>query len=158
VKDVNEALRELREGKNMSLAEATRGVCSSTSLSSYENGDTKDIQFGNLRGILENMRVSMSEFEYVLNGYQGSYYFELSKSVSELYQQRNALVLNDLREELEEKATSKHDKIFCLMIKRLLSDLDNSVKLSKKEIAFIDDFFFTFDHWAILKYLFIIIY
>ena len=66
MKNYGNALRSIRESKNMSLESLSDSTVSKSSLSKFERGQI-DLTFKKLIGVLNRLNVSFSEFDLIAN-------------------------------------------------------------------------------------------
>jgi len=145
--NAGKVLKEIRESKSISQKEATGEVCTPATLSNYENGKS-DIAFGILYGILNNIGLSVSEFEYIVNGYKGSAFYELMKEVSELYRTGKGNALIDFMKNYNKTVATKRDRMVSLMLKNMASKLGKGYLLSELEKDEVNDYFIDIPRWC----------
>jgi len=145
-----QVLKKIREERGFTQKQAVRGVCSSSLLSTFERGkdENSSLTFDKLFGILKNLGVSSAEFEYVLNGYKSTPFFQLMDDAGKLFASGNHIALEQLLEEERKKIVTPHDKLTCLMLKNMLSEIDSKVTLSKDEKDQIINYLALMDYWG----------
>lgn len=79
-----QSFREIRESKNMSLAEVSNTNFSVAQLSKFERGDS-DITISKLFSALEHMNVSMEEYIIICQNYEITGFEKLLKKLNEFH-------------------------------------------------------------------------
>lgn len=84
---IGEVFKELRTGRRISLREVIGGKFSYSMLSRFENGES-DITISKLLIGLENIRTELSEFVYLVRGFQPTSYNRLQRKIWDLQEKR----------------------------------------------------------------------
>ena len=150
MKYMGELFKDLRTSRNISLKEATGGAFSYSMLSKFENGES-DITISKLLVALENIHTELTEFVYLVRGFQPTQYDALKKSIWEATS-RNDLALLQKMHQSEIDAYETHKKknhlLYAMVIKSQMCLLTDGMELSDQERAFLYDYLFLIDIWG----------
>lgn len=146
---MGEVFREVRQGRKISLKEATGGEFSYSMLSRFENGES-DISATKLFRALDNIHMELSEFSYLLRGYQPTTLTLLNQKIWEAMEKSDLVALQALYEQEKGLAISRGDHHFlqALIVKGHMVILDETIQASQEEKAFIADYLFLRDIWG----------
>lgn len=141
----------IRESKNMSLKEVAAGDISSAQLSRFERG-VSALTVDSFQRCLENMSVSLDEFQCVYNNYTEASDLAFSNKLTEAYRDNNLVLLEDLLQErlgLEAQFPGKKNcRLNTIMVRTFLSYCDPDFQVSKKDIDFLTDYLFSVEEWG----------
>ena len=150
MKYMGEIFKTLRTSRHISLKEATGNEFSHSMLSRFENGES-DITITKLLIGLKNIRTELSEFSYLINGFESSSYSVLKKDIWNAISSNQLSVLNQLyMKELEEYRTHLKDVSFlnALIVKSHMLFLDENVIMTKEEESFLYNYLFSVEIWG----------
>lgn len=148
--NMGEMFKELRTARNISLKEATGGAFSYSMLSKFENGES-DITVSKLLIALENIRTELTEFVYLVRGFQPTAYHQLKTKIWDTKKNRGLSSLQQLYDEeqrLYEQTHQKQHLLNALVIKTHVLFLDEQAEASQAELAFLYDYLFSVDIWG----------
>lgn len=149
--NAGEIMKTVRKERGFKLKQAVDGVCSPSLLSNFENGTGEKrptIAFEKLYGILENIGVSLKEFDFLVNDQQLSPFERLVNEASKLYYTSNTDGLKQLLKKEQEKEVGLLSELTYLMLKNLISELDSEISLTQEEKGKISDYLVSIDHWG----------
>lgn len=146
---MGEVFREVRQGRKVSLKEATGGEFSYSMLSRFENGES-DISATKLFTALDNIHLELSEFSYLVRGYQPTEQMILQEKIWLAMEASDTNKLKQLYEQEMNLAETKgnHHCLQALVIKGHLVAFDQKIQATEEEINFIADYLFTCDIWG----------
>jgi Rgg/GadR/MutR family transcriptional activator len=138
-----QSLRDIRKSKNLSLKETAQGVMSNAQLSKFERGDS-EITISKLFQILDNINVTMEEFNFVSRNYELRKFDKLLKDMRSYHISNNINMLMKLKE--QELAAGR--KLNAIMIGSVIHDVSADIQLSKSEKAYLTDYLFSVSEWG----------
>lgn len=148
---MGEMFKEIRQARHISLKKAAGEAFSYSLLSRFENGEA-EIAASKLMQALENIHMDLSEFSYLVKGFQPSAYALLQKQIWEAQIQGNLTKLTEMYEEAMERYQQSSDQVDAvlqaLIIKAHILVLDDSVAITDQEIAFLSDYLFSIEIWG----------
>lgn len=146
---MGEIFKEIRQGRNISLKEATGGEFSYSMLSRFENGES-DISATKLLIALDHIHLELEEFFYLLRGYEPTEMMILQEKIWEGLEKKDLPALQELYRSCKDKE-DKHSRLKALVVKGHLLALDETVKLTQSEEGFISDYLFSNDIWGLYE-------
>lgn len=136
-----QSFREIRESKNMSLAEVSNTNFSVAQLSKFERGDS-DITVSKLFSALEHMNVSMEEYIIICQNYEITGFEKLLKKLNEFHTSNNINLLNNLLEEHTEDTLNR------IMILSVMHDVEPKYNLNEEEKGYLTDYLMKVSEWG----------
>lgn len=149
MKNYGNALRSIRESKNMSLESLSDSTVSKSSLSKFERGQI-DLTFKKLIGVLNRLNVSFSEFDLIANNYNLDPNTWLHNSVKSAYESESLITLNALafhEKENWEKTKNIQHKLNFIMTQALIHDIDKT-EVNHEDLDFISNYLFDCEIWG----------
>ncbi len=150
-KNLGKSFKMLRESKGLSQKEIAGEIISIAQLSRFERG-VSNITADTLYDCLENMNVSIEEFQCVCRNYSQTQSKIFQDEVSRAYMEKNTLQLKQQLRKCQqlEVIDSRHKfyKLNTIAVKAALSQCDKEERVSKKEIQFLIDYLFSVDEWG----------
>lgn len=150
MKYMGEIFKDLRVSRKISLKEATGNEFSYSMLSKFENGES-DITISKLLVALENINTELTEFVYLVRGFQPTEYDKLKASIWGVQNKQDLSRLQKMYEaELEKYERSKNNKHFfnALIIKSHMCFFDENIEIDERERNFLYDYLFFIDIWG----------
>ena len=148
---MGEVFREIRQGRNISLKNATGDAFSYSMLSRFENGES-DISAAKLLVALENIHMELEEFVYLVRGFQPTSYDMLQKQLWEAHDQQNMTKLEKMYQDQIVKHHQSPQKatyfLNALLIKAHMILFDEGVEITKEESDFLSDYLFSVEIWG----------
>ncbi|MBF0819503.1 Rgg/GadR/MutR family transcriptional regulator [Streptococcus acidominimus] len=148
---MGEIFKDLRTSRKISLKEATGGKFSYSMLSKFENGES-DITISKLLIALENIHTELTEFVYLVRGFQPTAYEQLKTSIwSATAKHDPSSLLQKMHQDEIEKYERYKDESYlfnALIIKGHMCLFDDQVEMSKQELTFLYDYLFFIDIWG----------
>lgn len=142
-------LKEIRNYKGMTLDCASKGILTKSGLSKFERGEIS-ITFDKLLKILNNLSISLEEFEFYCRGADLSDFDLLVRKVQSAYVSNNSLLLKHLSKTETTKFTVTKINKFRLngiMIAILYEDLTQKTILFPDDLQVLIDYLFGLEHW-----------
>ena len=148
---MGEVFREIRQGRNISLKNATGDAFSYSMLSRFENGES-DISAAKLLVALENIHMELEEFVYLVRGFQPTSYTILQKQLWEAHDQQNMSKLEKMYQDQIVKYHQSPQKVAyflnALLIKAHMILFDERVEITEEESGFLSDYLFSVEIWG----------
>ncbi len=150
-KTLGETFKMIRKSKGLSQKEVAEGVISVSQLSRFERG-LSDVTADVLYICLQNMNVTMDEFQCVYHDFAPTQKTFFQDEISKAYLEQNIFKLEDILENCETLEKTSPDrklyKLNTLVVKAILSQCTNQERLSKKDIQFLIDYLFSVEEWG----------
>lgn len=149
-KPYGELFRELREDRGLTLNKVTGDgdICSLQQLARFEKGES-DLTISKFFSLLENIGLTLEEFEYASRGYRLDSSAQLLGEGLQLYNTNNNSGLQTLIAEQEEKGLkSKKQGLIIIMLKNMLSIIDSEVKVADEDKLKIAEHLFDISEWG----------
>ncbi|WP_125606356.1 helix-turn-helix domain-containing protein [Lapidilactobacillus bayanensis] len=150
-KKLGEVFRELRISKQMSLNDVAGEQFSASQLSKFERGDS-EITASKLFLALDAIGVAPEEFNLVVRDFEKSEFDELLLDLRKYFIERNARMLKKLlikeNEQIDLKSEVKFHRLNKILVKAVLSDVDDEVSLSESEKTEISDYLIGVAEWG----------
>ncbi|KXT59191.1 Rgg/GadR/MutR family transcriptional regulator [Lactococcus sp. DD01] len=141
--------REFRKAKNYTLKETANDIISSGQLSNFENGKSM-ISMDTFFHLLENINVSISEFQYAYNFFSTDKNFGKEKTVA--YMTGNLLQLQHLlakhEKRLEDNPKSQKYLLEKIAMKAFMLLLDPQYNLPESEIHYLKNYLNGIKEWG----------
>lgn len=147
--DYGKKLKEIRNYKGLTLEEVSSGILTKSGLSKFERGEIS-ITFDKLLNILNNLSISLEEFEFYCRYGNLSDFDSLIMKVESAYVSNNSLLLKHLSK--TEFAKFEDTKIYKfklngIMIAILYEELSQVTLISSKDLGELIDYLFGLEHW-----------
>ena len=150
MKYMGEIFKDLRVSRKISLKEATGDKFSYSMLSKFENGES-DITISKLLVALENINTELTEFVYLVRGFQPTEHDKLKANLWGVQNRQDLPRLQKMYQtELERFEKSKNKTYFfnALIIKAHMCFFDENIEISEEERTFLYDYLFFIDIWG----------
>jgi len=148
MENLGKSLRLIRKGRNITIKQAVKDVCSQAQLSTFENGDSQ-ITLKRFYGIIKNLGITLEEFEYIANDYNLDNIHSLLKNIRDAYNHNNVEELKKILDiEIGKEEDGLHHELNCLMIKNLIAELTLDFNLSSDEKQKITNYLGSIDYWG----------
>lgn len=147
---MGEIFKDLRTSRKISLKKATGGKFSYSLLSKFENGES-DITISKLLVALENIHTELTEFVYLVRGFQPTAYDRLKDRIWKVSNKDNLSLLRKMYQaEMEKYNIHKDDThlLHAIIIKSHLYFFDDDVEIEDGELQFLYDYLFLIDIWG----------
>ena len=154
---LGQVFRDLRETKNMSLAQAAgdgksaqQYVMSRQQLSRFELGES-DLGLTKIFALLDNIGVTFEEYLYQLRGYHQSVVWDLFYKLDVMHEKRRFKEMLELGQQLEKtyQATGKRSNYWrWLEVRAVLGSVYASVAVTDEEISKVGDYLFSVLEWT----------
>jgi Rgg/GadR/MutR family transcriptional activator len=149
--NLGKCFKLLRESKGLSQKEIAGEVISIAQLSRFERG-VSNINADTLYQCLENMNVSIAEFQCVCRNYLQNQTLLFQDEVAKAYIEKNTLTLKHYLVKCQQlEASSPHQKFYKLntiIVKAVLQQCDKKEKVAKKDVQFLVDYLFSVEEWG----------
>lgn len=150
-KTLGKTFKMIRESKGLSQKEVAEGVVSVAQLSRFERG-ISDVTADVLYICLQNLNVTMDEFQSVYHNFVQPQNTFFQNDISEVYLEKNILKLEKILEnckKIEERFSNyKLYKLNTLVVKAILCQCTKQEKINKKEIQYLVDYLFSVEEWG----------
>jgi len=152
MKHFGAVFKDIRESRNIKLKDlaGSEKEISIAQLSKFENGKS-DITLQKLYPLLEQLGITLQEFEYAANGYKLNRLHTLFDKISKLYNENNQRGLERLLEIEKGKVCDGggiRKEINALIIKGALKEIDRDVVFTDGEKAFLLDYLNSIEEWG----------
>lgn len=147
---MGEIFKDLRTGRHISLKEAAGDAFSYSMLSKFENGES-DITISKLLIALENIHTELTEFVYLVRGFQPTAYDKLKDEIWQAKDKNDYSLLKKMHQaELNayEADKKKFHLLNAIIIKSHMYLFDDSVTISDQDLTFLYDYLFFIDIWG----------
>lgn len=138
-----QSLRNIREAKNLSLAQAAKGVLSNAQLSKFERGDS-DLTISKMLQILANINVSIEEFDYVSKNYQLTGFDKLLRDIQFYYTNNDIEKIQELK--LVELEAGR--RLNAIMIDAIAYGVTRTIPLKQEDKDYLSDYLFSVSEWG----------
>lgn len=149
--NLGKCFKLLRESKGLSQKEIAGEVISIAQLSRFERG-VSNINADTLYHCLENMNVSIAEFQCVCRNYSQNQKLLFQDEVAKAYLEKNILTLKHYLvkcHQLEAAFPSqKFYKLNTIIVRALIYQCNQQEKVAKKDVQFLVDYLFSVDEWG----------
>lgn len=149
--NLGKCFKLLRESKGLLQKEIAGEVISIAQLSRFERG-VSNINADTLYQCLENMNVSIAEFQCVCRNYLQNQTLLFQDEVAKAYIEKNTLTLKHHLVKCQQlEASSPHQKFYKLntiIVKAVLQQCDKKEKVAKKDVQFLVDYLFSVEEWG----------
>lgn len=149
--DLGKSFKMLRESKGLSQKEIAGDIISIAQLSRFERG-ISSINAETLYNCLENMNVSVEEFQCVCRDFLQSQNAIFQNDVAKAFLEKNTLKLREYLAKYQSLASiapgQKFYRLNTIIIKSVLYQCDDFDKVSKKDIQFLVDYLFSVEEWG----------
>ena len=143
--------KALRESRRLTKVEVTKDICDDTTLINFEKKGS-NIGFMRFCQLLQRIGVTLSEFQLSMNYHELDDFKWLLSDVGTCYEEKRVddlrQIVNQLEKELPKKKKVTYQKLNYLMVKTLLSYIDNETKLSEEEEQIIAGQHLFVEHWG----------
>ena len=148
--DYGSIIRNIRNGKGLTLKDVTGNGVSLPQLSRFERGKSS-LSLDKLFIVLENMGVSVEEFEYAARGYRLNPFDQLLKEAMGLFNDENIhglrKMVNDQKKKTPGKEVLRH-KLTVILIKNKLAEIDEQTKLREEEKKQVVNYLIQVNEWT----------
>lgn len=147
---MGEVFKDLRTSRKISLKKATGGQFSYSMLSKFENGES-DITISKLLIALENIHTELTEFVYLVRGFQPTAYDTLKNRIWEASDKHNLSLLQNMHQtEIEKYELHKDARhlLHAIIIKSHMCLFDDQVEITDQELKFLYEYLFFIDIWG----------
>jgi len=143
------SFKKIREMRKMSQEEVSKGISSTSQVSNFENGKG-DITLSKFFSMIKRMGITFEEYEHTLNNYELDEFHKMMSKIRNFYNENNDHALKELllAEDKKEEKENIYHELNCLMIKNLISELDGTHQLSRKEITTLSEYFMSTEEWT----------
>ncbi|MDR1521271.1 MAG: hypothetical protein LBS28_00165 [Streptococcaceae bacterium] len=133
-RNLGEVFKELRESKNISVANACKGVCTNKTIYNFEDG-ISSIDSNKLFGLLKNINITFEKFGLAVNNYQTSNNGNFFQKIDKYYRKGDVAVLHKMLKNKQSTDIPKTEKAcHILVISELINKLDKNFKIAKQDI------------------------
>lgn len=154
MEQIGKVFRQLRESRNISLRQATRGQFSPSMLSRFETGQS-ELSVEKFLFALENISASVEELLFLARGFQYDTDSELRKEITDVLKPKNIAPLEDLYRREYQKHAHSHNKqkhiLNAIIIKSYMKSIDERVDLTAEEGKVLHDYLFSTEIWGIYE-------
>jgi len=147
--NAGEIFKKIRKERNLTQKKVAEGVCSHQIVSDFEKKG-QEISYLSFYGLIKNIGVSLDEFQYELNQYKLSEWERILEQATDLFFEKDINGLKTLLKNEIKKTKNLpygHD-LNCLMIKNLLSKINDETVMSEEEKNQIKDYLTAIEHWG----------
>jgi Rgg/GadR/MutR family transcriptional activator len=147
-RNLGEVFKELRQSKNINIADACRGVCTKKTVYNFEDG-ISSIDSNKLFGLLKNINISFEEFGLAVNNYQPSNDWKFFQKIDRYYYKGDVAMLRKILESKRSANILLVEKAFhILVISELINKLDKNFKIAKQDIDNVAKSSMSIDKWT----------
>lgn len=141
-------VRDIRNAKGLTLKEVAGNGISVSQLSSFETGKS-NLTLDKFFVVLENMGVSVEEFEHAAHGYRFNPFDQLLKKTTKLFNDGNIQGLRKLINDQKKNSFSgvRHE-LTIIMIKNQLAEIDEYTRLREEEKNKVMDYLINVREWT----------
>ena len=143
--------KALRESRGLTKVEVTKDICSDTTLIKFEKNGS-NMGFRTFCQLLQRIGVTLTEFQYSMNYHELDDFKWLLSNVGTCYEEKRIdelrQIVNQLEQELPQKKKVTYQKLNYLMVKTLLSYIDEETTLSEQEKEIIAGQHLFIEHWG----------
>ncbi|MGT2799475.1 Rgg/GadR/MutR family transcriptional regulator [Streptococcus marmotae] len=147
---MGEIFKDLRMSRKISLKEATGDKFSYSMLSKFENGES-DITISKLLIALENIHTELTEFVYLVRGFQPTKYDKLKERIWDAKSKHDLSLLQKMyQSEINEYEAHENNNnlLNAIIIKSHMCFFNESIEINAQEFEFLYDYLFLIEIWG----------
>ena len=152
MKNYGTVIRNIRKRKGLTLKEVAGNGVSLSQLSNFELNNS-GFSLDKLFTVLENMSVSLEEFEHAVRGYRLNPFDQLVREASSLFNEENIHGLKKLINDQKKNSPppggwAVRQKLTLIMIKNKLAEIDEKTRLREEEKEQVVDYLIHVKEWT----------